>query len=82
MVYDYSKPEYVAVTAPNFINGLLQFYNITEFADYPADSMLRIIYALGALFWLKSGINFSQSKFFVQIKLSKCQEEQGLSICI
>ena len=28
------------------------------------------------------GINFSQSKFFVQIKLSKCQEEQELSIDI
>ena len=43
MVYDYTNPAYVAVTAPNFVNGLLSFYNITEFEDFPTDSMLKMI---------------------------------------
>ena len=43
MVYDYTNPAYVAVTAPNFVNGLLSFYNVTEFEDFPTDSMLKMI---------------------------------------
>ena len=43
MVYDYTNESYVAVTAPNFLNGVVSFYNVTEFADFPAESTLRIL---------------------------------------
>ena len=42
MVYDYTHDDYVAVTAPNFVNGSIFFYDVTDYADFPAET--HVIY--------------------------------------
>ena len=43
MVFNFQPTEYVAISAPNFINGTLAIHNVTEFADYPHGPDMRII---------------------------------------
>jgi hypothetical protein len=42
MQFDFTPNDYVAINAEQFINGLLDLHNVTEFSDYPADSFMRI----------------------------------------
>ena len=42
MQFDFTPNDYVALSAEKFITGVLALFNVTEFAEFPADSCMRV----------------------------------------
>ena len=49
----------VAVTAPKFVNGVLEFYNVTDFSDYPHSPDMRVVNDLPRLEASKAAMFYS-----------------------
>ena len=56
---NFEHEDYASVTAPKFVNGVLDFYNVTDFADYPHSPDMRVINDLPRLESSKAAMLYS-----------------------
>ena len=57
--FNFEHEDYVSVTAPKFVNGVLDFYNVTDFADYPHSPDMRVVNDLPRLESSKAAMLYS-----------------------